>query len=300
MIPVAFVTVLLIYALMEWLGGVSEVKGALGDAHWGWLALGLGLVVANLAVVTQRFRTVAEAMEYELGFRQCLEAILAAWPLGLLIPSRGGDFFRALVLRDDFPPWKCSGAIVAERIVDLQNLCLFVATGCVLMGRWSWALILLGAWAAGWGAVWAGVRMSQSVIEMEALASIRPKLQAAMEAFRALSQRPRALTFLMMISAAAWLNMMLLMAALFMAFGLEVMWPVLFAYWPLALVVGMLPITVGGVGTRDAAFVGIVAASHPSLVGPALLAATLSYGVLTLLIPALLGLPLLIRHLFRL
>lgn len=68
--------------------------------------------------------------------------------------------------------------------------------------------------------------------------------------------------------------------------------------WPLAVFAGMLPVTVGGIGTRDGAFLGLVALTTAGAIAEsAVLAATFGYGLVLVVLPGIVGIPLMVRWL---
>ena len=74
----------------------------------------------------------------------------------------------------------------------------------------------------------------------------------------------------------------------FLALGLKIDFMIILAIVPLGIIVGMIPITIAGIGTRDAAFIYLFKDIVPSHV-------MIAFGMifsLRYIIPALVGLPL--------
>ena len=59
----------------------------------------------------------------------------------------------------------------------------------------------------------------------------------------------------------------------------------------------MLPVTVAGLGTRDAAFVALLTVSYSALVEADVVAVTMTYALVTMVLPSLVGTPFLARAL---
>ena len=89
--------------------------------------------------------------------------------------------------------------------------------------------------------------------------------------------------------------MSLIVTLLLHAFGASVSFVYVWAMFPFASFVGTIPVTLGGLGTRDAAFLfalnGVGAAVDPG----AVLLATLGYAAVGTWLPSLFGLPWLVR-----
>ena len=66
--------------------------------------------------------------------------------------------------------------------------------------------------------------------------------------------------------------------------------------WPLAIFAGMVPITLAGMGTRDAAFVYLLTATSASAIDQgAVVTATIAYALIGTWLIAVIGLPFAVR-----
>jgi hypothetical protein len=84
--------------------------------------------------------------------------------------------------------------------------------------------------------------------------------------------------------------------ALLRSVGVNAGFFTLIAPWMLATLAGLVPVTLAGMGTRDAAFVVLLQrSSSVPIAEPAILAATVGYALLAIWSFALIGLPLLAR-----
>ncbi|MBW1880200.1 MAG: flippase-like domain-containing protein, partial [Deltaproteobacteria bacterium] len=98
------------------------------------------------------------------------------------------------------------------------------------------------------------------------------------------------------LSLLAWVGALGLVWGLFLVFSADLAPLSIAALWPLAIFVGMLPLTVAGMGTRDAAFLSLLALTGTTPVDDArVLAVTFGYSVVATVVPAVVGLPLMLR-----
>jgi uncharacterized protein (TIRG00374 family) len=217
-------------------------------------------------------------------------------PLSIVAPSRANDLLRAHAVRELVPPFATAGSVLAERAIDVQSL---------------WILSALGAWSIGQGWL-AGAACLAIVVEWIVIVLVvaagrrfrsrfgrhQEKVERLLAAFEALRSMPRRLLTIVFASLGVWLLNVAMLYALSLAFSARVGAADVFALWPLALFVGLLPVTLGGMGTRDAAFVYFLEATGSGAPDPAaVVAATLAYAVLTTWGLALVGLPFLLAQL---
>jgi uncharacterized protein (TIRG00374 family) len=115
-------------------------------------------------------------------------------------------------------------------------------------------------------------------------------------ALRALFRSPWHLVGVIGSSLAAWTLASIIVHLLLLATGSDLSFGVTMSLWPLAIFAGMVPVTVAGMGTRDAAFLIALRASVDVPVREeSVLAATLGYSLIATWLLVILGLPFAIR-----
>jgi uncharacterized membrane protein YbhN (UPF0104 family) len=296
-VPMALVTALVIYLLVEHLAGAEELKNSIQDARWEFLPLVLALLGVNLVLAGTRWMFVVRAMGFDLGLRRAMDAMLSTWPLAVITPSRASDLLRSVCIRDMVPTMEASSSVLAEKVVDVQSLCLLALVGSALVGAWTWAgiagLMLLGAWMIVALLFW----KSSLLFKVPVLGRFEDKIRKLFAAFAAFRQSPVNFLYLSVISMASWMSALAVMYTLTLTFQADISLLKVVALWPLAIFVGMLPLTVAGMGTRDAAFITLLQWTSAQAVGEAsVLAATLGYALVASWLPALIGIPLMIRR----
>ncbi len=108
-------TVVYVGYLVEW-GAVAE---AARSANVGWAAAALALMPANIGLEAYRWHRLVRRIAPGLRFRQTLAAVLSGYPLGLATPGRVGDYAgRALYLRFA-GKWELVALTFAERMSTL-------------------------------------------------------------------------------------------------------------------------------------------------------------------------------------
>jgi uncharacterized membrane protein YbhN (UPF0104 family) len=274
-------------------GGQDLLAAARGaDVTWVGIAFGMASVCVLLGAL--RWQLVLAAMGYDVGFWKLLVAILATWPPGVVVPSRANEVLRAVAIRRAVPLAEGTGSIVAEKLIDMLVLLLFAAAGAGLRGLWMAG----GALAAAAGlevAVVALVGKQRSWITglawVRARAGASRALEKLMAASDVLVRRPGRLVVVSLVSLLIRVLTVGIGHALLVAVGAGVSAFDTLTLWPVAILAGLLPVTLGGLGTRDAAFIYLLRTVAGRAAGASVLAATMGYSAVAMWSFAIVGLP---------
>jgi uncharacterized protein (TIRG00374 family) len=300
-LPVVAITALVMFALVRKLAAPAEFFDALATARWSLFPVALALLGAGLMLAALRWIFVAGAMGYRLPLARALDAMLATWPFALLTPARASDVLRAVAIADLIPTFEGAGSVLAEKAIDLQSLCILTLVGAFATGQHMVAgfaaLVLLGLWIG----VMTLVRRRDLLARLPILRRKPEKLEQLLTAFRAMLNHPARLALVGATSLASWVMAMTMMYTLLVMTGAGVGLGQTLALFPAAILTGMVPITLAGMGTRDAAFAYLLAAAGWTPVREgALLAATFGYAIVGTWVLAVVGIPFAIRFVLRL
>lgn len=250
-----------------------------------WLALGLTGLTPVLG--TLRWLGVLRAQGVRLPYGTALRAVLMANVLNSFLPSKGGDVVKAAYLRDHGGLTLGVGTVVLERLIDLLMLGLLGLAGFLLSGV-GWGLLAGGVLVA----LVAGVFFLAVLLPVDRLPlplTVRSKLHGLSSVFRLWLRCPSAVVQTVGCSLAVWSAAALTVCCLVSAFDLPLDWSVAYALFPLCVIAGLVPVTVSGVGTRDAVFVELLMLHGVSLEGATLVG--LGYTVFAYWLLSLLCLP---------
>lgn len=236
-----------------------------------------------------RWYYILRGMGVVISFKQTVKIILGAWPLAIL-PGRIGDFGSALALPDDTPKEIRFGSIVFEKVIDILVLVTFSLLGSIWLHKNNLAFIMAGVLLV----LIASLYLLRYIIPL-APAIIRPRLNNLHQVSLRLSTRPNDFFKIVSASAANWLLSLVQVYFLFRATGAIVPMSAVFSFLPLSIFVGLLPITLAGMGTRDSAIITLFSSfARP---GQSLVVG-IWYSLLGYWFFALIGLPL-VRSLFK-
>lgn len=299
-LPVAALTAAILYSAVAIVGGYERFETVLAGADSSWVWVPFALMVGNVFLASLRFGLLLGAFEEAPPYRETLRVVLAAWPLGLLMPARSNDLVRAVLFGGEISGWKCTGAVLMERWIDLQTVLLYSAIGLLVVGWSGLAASLVVLVVSGWGVLFRLPSVVEDLSQISFLARFEEQLSSIFEVFGRLRRQRCRLLLAITTSLIVWAAVISIVYALCVIFGADLSVGTIAAFWPLASIVGMLPVTVGGMGTRDAAFLGVLALVGSPVPESQVLAVTMGYSVVTVIFPAAIGLPFTVAGFLRL
>lgn len=267
---------------------IEQLRSAFAAADFTYTAPVLAATVCGMALAILRWQHVLGLLGVGLSWLRCARAVIAVFPLSVVAPARSNEFLRAFVIRDHARLRTGMVSVAIERVLDVLVLMTMAILGLMIAGfpRIA-AVILLATPATGWFA-WKLVRRKRLAWLAELGEGLRRSVSDAW--------RFPHLGFAAAASIGAWCMACIMMVGLLASYGADVPTRYVLAAWPMAILVGTLPISLGGVGTRDAAFLAILAFLEVEGVNEAaVISATLSYAVVGIWSWAILGTPLMIQ-----
>jgi glycosyltransferase 2 family protein len=295
-VALALFTIVFLGLLVRHLAGTEQFVETLRTARWGGLFYALSAMAFALAVSARRWTIILGALGYRVPIGRAFAAMFATWPLALFAPSRASDVLRAVAIKDLCPPVIGAGAVLVEKAIDVQALCLLTMIGAGVSGLWSMVVIscvlLVGEWVVIGLLMYAG-----EVLERLPVLRKRPEIvRQLLFALSTLLRQPGRLSVAALASIACWVAATLIVVSLLSVTRAEVAFMSTLALWPPALLVGQLPLTLAGMGTRDMAFIYMLrAGGYSEISESAVLAATFGYALVATWLPALIGLPFTMR-----
>lgn len=287
---------LTILAVIWWQVDVNSIGAAVAQADPWWLAAGLAGVIPLTLGTALRFRMLSRT---HLPLGTATRLILSASTLNLVLPSKMGDLAKSYVLtsRYGYDGKLALALVVMEKMLDMASLLFWgvlamlwlareepllwlaaAVTGGLLLllvvflsplGLSAWLIGLAGRllpgsagkWVGGFGAEW-------------------------QEAVRWFWRARGRMLGVVLVSMALWAGHL----AQFWLFA-QALGPVPFfdnmAFATLAILAGLLPLTMAGVGTRD----GAILLLYREYLAPGQAAVLGVLATLRYLLPAIAGLP---------
>ncbi len=295
--------------------GVAALAGLAYAVDWGslavalraadgrWVLAALALLPVNVGLEAYRFHRLVRAAVPGVPWSQTLTAVVGAYPLGLLTPGRVGDYAgRALYLRGPGPAVPAGTTTALTFAERTATLWCCIAAGAAALPRWltraapgRQALWLAGGAVAVAAALAMGGLLLSPARSRRVLGAALPfkRLRPTLDALGAVP--PREARVLLLLSAVRFgvfsTQFVLLVRAFDATTGLG--WAAVGVAMVFFAKSAVPAVTLGDLGVREGAAVFFLGAL--GVPAAAAFDASLALFGVNLLLPALAGLPLVVR-----
>ena len=271
--------------------------------HLGYLGLAflfLGIVVVLSAL---RWRWILHN-QMDISVVQSIRIFIAAMSLNSIMPFKMGDMSKALFLKQEGITSLARGgnSVVLEKLLDISALFVVFLFGIVSLEYYDMMTVGL--------CVFGSVFLIATVLFLSAdnhnnpifslglkLLSRWPKLLRLVEDtqlfVKDFKKHKKQVAGVLFLSLFLWFLHLFQIFLFFKAMRLDISIQLIFGLVPIAIFLGLMPLTLGGMGTRDAALIFLFAPYAPAaqMAGVGLLVSTRYW------IPSLVGVPFLLRYL---
>lgn len=285
-------------ALLVYIAEPEQVWNTLMRGDLVWMTVALLLVPVNIGLEAYRWGRLVRHVAPSVRFQDALRAVVGGYPLGLLTPGRVGDYVGRAVYLPAVPPGISAALTFGERMATLAS--------CLILGLVALVPYLTAHASASplWPAVVGIGVLGTSALVLAllfpsgarvALTTVLPfdRARRALGAFDAIPEREA--QTLLLLSLLRYGVFSTQFALLIHAFSPETAW--VHAYIAVALVFfaksAVPQVTLGDLGIRESAAIFFLGAYGVS--EAAAFDASIALFGLNLLLPALAGVPLVLR-----
>ncbi len=274
------------------------------EMNVGLLILAVAFFIPQVAITAFRWKELIQH-RLHMSLWESTKLILAGNALNILLPSRMGDLSKAYFLKREgkLEIKRGTNIVLFEKYIDLASLGIVILTGILfdfrlnqanLMGL-AYSLSMIGIFPVLYFLKldrWVGHPIFE---KNKILSKIKHFLLDSQQYLLELKKNPAHLLFIILTSIFLWFVHILQFYFIFLAFHSTVSLLNVFRLVPLAILVGLVPISMVGIGTRDSAMIYFFSPYEavPKIVGIGVFA-TLRYFV-----PGLLGLPFLNQYIVK-
>jgi uncharacterized membrane protein YbhN (UPF0104 family) len=235
--------------------------------HPGYFALALSLFIPQILVSSLRWKMMTRQL-YPMGLWQSVQQVMASKALNAFVPSKLGEMSRAyfLKLSSDSDLDNTIALVILEKILDAGGLCTILIAGILVAPERDNVLWLCTGLAGGYLVILAlllfiplgglGERLVNWWVWLKWLGRLLmgwDVLLAGWEKKRGLLSR------IVGLSVLIWILHVVQIYLFFPSLNHIVPVAPSLAFIPLSVFVGLLPITIGGMGTRDSALIALFA-----------------------------------------
>jgi len=263
------------------------------SASWAAAAFALtALIIVSDATLLER---VIRAFERRMPFGTALRYSFVGWFLSNVAPSTvGGDVFRGVQLsRVGMSPGAAARLVVAIRVLSFTTLVIVMFAGFPIalrsLSRPQDVFLFGSVLVAAAGAILALFVMAHVAVRIRRIErwAFSRKLEKIAGDFRMLLVPSLSIATAWLAALVQHLLRVATLACLAAGLGLGIPFSVLFAFTPAALLMAMLPISLGGWGVRELTFVYFLGAAGVG--AEAALSLSIVFGLLRVIVGALGG-----------
>jgi uncharacterized membrane protein YbhN (UPF0104 family) len=254
---------LAIFSAIIWLLPMDEVWEAMTRVGWGRWLLVVCVFGAGHVVAAYKWSQLVRAAGSHLDFRAALSAHMAGLFANIWLPSIvGGDVVRAAWISGHQGIAVPAITGLVDRGLDLLALVMLVACGALLVGDSGSTLAVPVLRGSG---VLLVVGIITSLITLRWLqpkhlpSAIRDQGMKIVSIIRTLYTRPGPALWSLLLALVVQSSFVSLNFFLGGAMGISIPFAVWLIAWPLAKIVALLPVSLGGLGVREAALATFLA-----------------------------------------
>jgi len=276
------ITAFIFYLIFQKIDYIS-LKKAFLEINLFYIPLIIGLVLLIPIISSKKWQSILSAMNYQISFKESFYIVMGALPVSVITPARSGDLIRSYYLKNKIPIGRTIGAVFAERIIDILILTTFSFLGGLFFKNLLFIFIPVFVF-------FSIVLFFIIIRKIKFLFNLKwqERINQFLYVSKIFFKTPKKILPILFYSIILWSIIILETKILFLALGANITIVYIFAAFPLSIFIGLIPITLAGMGTRDSAIIYFFAhLTNPSIC----LAMGLLYSFFGYFLLALLGLP---------
>ena len=213
------------------------------------------LTSTQILTATLRYNFFLKACGADIQIKDCMHAVLTALSINSVVPGKGGDIAKAIVLtKDKGEIVKYTGVTIIEKLFDLIVLSIITFIGAYLAENNFWQSVSSGSFIL-FISLFLCLRFVDKFPILGSNLKILPVLVITL--FNNQKFFLSGILFCILL----WAVNLTIIFLLLMSVDAGVSLAKIISYWPASMLTGMLPITISGFGTRDVAFVYVLGES---------------------------------------
>ncbi len=209
-----------------------------------------------------------------LGLFESVKLVLASSSLNVFLPSKIGDLSKAYFLKKQgkIELKRGTNVVLFERYIDTASLCSMAVLGILTEGSFSRHFLILLGISCGVIALFPVLYFLKFEKEPKFsfggkhpwMEKLRHFLKDAQEYLLELKKDQKTLWLAIAASVFLWSLHLFQFYLVFLAIHAPVAWYHVFCFVPVSILIGMIPITLAGIGSRDAALILLFAPYAPA------------------------------------
>ncbi len=212
------------------------------------------------AVAAMKWRYTLQKYNLQIGVIETVRAHLSGLFANICLPSIvGGDIVRATMISNKFRKKEIiiAGSIV-DRLIDTIALVLLMTIAAAFVIELPALRIPQNSLTILSVLIGILCLLAVLIIKYRNHGLLKAGLQKLTDSIRTIFRQPQTILIILAISLFVQTLFILLNIRIGRALGIDADWQVWFFCWPLAKLIALVPISLGGIGVRDAALVTLL------------------------------------------
>jgi len=232
----------------------SNLKLVLSSANIFLIILMLLISFGGPLFSAIRWHYLLSSVGYEISLTKSLNITLASMAF-LFIPGRLGDLAKLYPLKNKLSTIKSLGSVVAEKVIDLISLLFISSLSLLIIRNYLYASLLSGFLIIIIAVLYLIKSKGKILIDLITIIKIKKIFKGLYSVSDLLSENKKNLILAFMSSLGNWVVSLITVYIIFKALGANPPILAIFAFMPLAILIGLIPITLAGMGTRDSVII---------------------------------------------
>lgn len=243
------ITIVILFVLFSKID-LKNIKDIFQTSNKSLLILTILILFFSPLIAVLRWKIILNLLGLKVNFSDAAKTYLANYPISKITPANSGDILRAFYFKDKLPASKQLGGVLAERMFDIATLSLLSLIGAAIMhlGTIAWLNI----------AILAGIAVFfifAPKLKINLGSKWNERLNNFFYFFKILLKNPKPLLLIVIITVIIWLNVLIHIKLSFLALNADVPFISIASIQPVAIFVGLLPLTFAGIGAREPAMI---------------------------------------------
>jgi glycosyltransferase 2 family protein len=277
--------------------GADNIIDAIGSINPLILLLSLSIFIPRIIISTYRWKMITHMQGIDVDLSTLIKLNLIGLFYGTVTPLWLGDWIRIPYLSEESnePFSKCTSNIFIDQIMELSSLFILAIVGSMLLFRKFHSLffilffffVIFVSVAIFLKDKSRGKRLFSVIYKIVVPKKFRPFMENELNVFYDDMPPLRSLFIPLLIGISAYLLYFIQIYLIALSFSVDVSFTTFILVYPVASLIGLIPITISGFGTREAALIRIF--SIYGIPDNIIVAISLSGYIITMLIPAIIG-----------
>ena len=229
-----------------------------------WIELGIILFITNAIIILRAYnwKIILNTTKnnVKLKFAKYLSPIYASQALNIVIPGKGGELIRFFYVRDYFKTGFCVGSILFERIIDLLCLLIFSVSGIFIIKN-IYTTIFSLAGLIGLILILIIFFKKKVFNKFKNLIFKKVKSKKIQNVFndfgdfyQEIGAKKKKLILFVLFSIVGWVISIIQCFLMLKFLGINLSFLSVLSRIPIGILITLIPVSFGGLGTREAAF----------------------------------------------